>query len=278
MCFLFNESFKLYTALCQEKGINYFVGQHGNNYGTSRFPVANIEESTPNFFLTWGWQNQIKSYLPAYIFKVAGVKIKHDKNGELLLLEYPYGDRSSTWDSDREHQIYFDDLLLFISLLGKEPLDFLKVRLRYESSVDSFNSKQKLKDFMPQIRTEYWDVPILQQYEKTRLAVFSYDSTGMLESLALNIPTMAFWQNGLDHLNDSAKSYYKCLIDAGIVHLSSESIAKSINTVWDDVDSWWSQDSIQFARKTFCDQYARTSKKPLRDLRNLLKENINERK
>jgi putative transferase (TIGR04331 family) len=275
--FLFNEAFKLYTALAQESGATYFIGQHGNNYGTSRFPVTNIEESTPDYFLTWGWQNQMNSHLPAYIFKTAGVKAKCDKNGDLLLLEYPYEDRLSTWDTDREHLIYFEDLILFINMLGEEPRERLKVRLRQESSIDRFNSEQRLKKLFPKVPTEYWEVPILEQFNKTRLAIFSYDSTGMLESLALNIPTMAFWQNGLDHLNDSAKSYYQILVDAGIVHLSAQSIARKVNEVWTDVDSWWSQDSIQLARKVFCNQYARTSKRPIRDLRDLFKENVNDK-
>jgi putative transferase (TIGR04331 family) len=275
--FLFNEAFKLYAALAQENGITYFVGQHGNNYGTSRFSVTDIEESTPNYFLTWGWQNQMNSYLPAYIFKTAGVKAKHDKNGDLLLLEYHYQDRLSIWDTDREHLTYFEDLILFIDMLDEGPREYLNVRLHHESSTDRFNSGQRLNELLPKVRTEYWEVPILEQFNKTRLAIFSYDSTGMLESLALNIPTMAFWQNGLDHLNDSAKSYYQILVDAGIVHLSAKSIARKVNEVWTDVDSWWSQDSIQLARKVFCDQYARTSKRPIRDLRDLFKENFNDK-
>jgi putative transferase (TIGR04331 family) len=275
--FLFNEVFKLYAALAQENGITYFVGQHGNNYGTSRFPVTDIEESTPNYFLTWGWQNQINSYLPAYIFKTAGVKAKHDKDGDLLLLEYPYEDRLSIWDTDREHLTYFEDLTNFIHNLDEGPREYLNVRLRQESSKDRFNSEQRLKELFPKISTEYWEVPILEQFKKTRLAIFSYDSTGMLESLALNIPTMAFWQNGFDHLNDSARSYYQSLVDAGIVHLSAQSIARKVNEVWTNVDSWWSQDSIQLARKVFCNQYARTSKRPIRDLKDLFKENIHDK-
>jgi putative transferase (TIGR04331 family) len=211
----------------------------------------------------------MNSYLPAYIFKTAGVKAKHDKDGDLLLLEYPYEDRLSIWDTDREHLTYFEDLILFIDMLDEGPREYLNVRLRHESSTDRFNSGQRLNELLPKVRTEYWEVPILEQFNKTRLAIFSYDSTGMLESLALNIPTMAFWQNDLDHLNDSAKSYYQILVDAGIVHLSAKSIARKVNEVWTDVDSWWSQDSIQLARKVFCDQYARTSKRPIRDLRDL---------
>ena len=76
---------------------------------------------------------------------------------------------------------------------------------------------------------------------KNRLVVHSYDSTGMLETLSLNIPTLAFWQNGLSHLNESARNNYEALVTAGIVHLSSESIAKTINTISNNVDSWWYQ-------------------------------------
>jgi len=270
--FAFNETFKLYSALCQERGTKYFIGQHGNNYGTNRFLVTNVEESTSDFFLTWGWQNQNESILPAYVFKVAGLRVENDKKGDLLLLEYPYEDRLTTWDTDREHQIYFDNLLLFIGLLDEKPFKHLKVRLHYESATNSFNSKQRLIESFPAIRIEYWEQPILQQYKNSRLAIFSYDSTGILETLALNIPTIAFWQNGFDHLNETAKKHYQLMVDAGIFHLSPESIAETINTIWEDVDSWWRQDSIQFARKTFCEQYARTSRRPIRDLRKLLKE------
>lgn len=270
--FAYNETFKLYAALCQEKGINYFVGQHGNNYGTNRFSNGNIEVHTPNFFLTWGWHDQSKSKKTGYIFKVAGKKIKHDNKGELLLFEFPYYDRYETWDVDWEHQNYFSDLLLFIRLIDEKPLKHLKVRFRPESAIDSFNSKQRLIESVPSIMTEYWETPSLKKYKKTRLAIYSYDSTGILESLALNVPTIAFWQNGFDHLNETAKSYYQEMVNAGIFHLNPESIAKTINLIWEDVDSWWNQVSIQSARKAFCEQFARTSQKPIRDLRELLKE------
>lgn len=270
--FAFNEKFKLYAALCQEKGINYFVGQHGNNYGTNRFTDANTEVLTPNYFLTWGWGGQDKSKKPAYLFKVAGIRIKYDNKGDLLLFESPYPDRFTTWDSDWEHRRYFDELVLFIKSLNEKPLKHLKVRLRPESSTGFFNSRQRLIDSVPNIKTEYWETATQQRFKKTRLAIFSYDSTGILETLALNIPTIAFWQNGFDHLNDSAKSYYQLMVNAGIFHIGSESIAKTINTMWEDVDSWWKQDSIQFARYKFCEHYARISKSPIRDLRKILKE------
>jgi putative transferase (TIGR04331 family) len=101
--------------------------------------------------------------------------------------------------------------------------------------------------------------------------VHSYDSTGILETLSQNIPTLAFWQNGFEHLRESAKPYYQLLVDVGIIHLTPESIAQKVNAVWDDIDAWWMQDNLQDARKKFCNQYARPSRNPVNQLIKLLK-------
>ena len=44
--------------------------------------------------------------------------------------------------------------------------------------------------------------------EKSRLCIFTYDSTGILENLSLNIPTLAIWNNFDNHLNDEFREKY----------------------------------------------------------------------
>jgi putative transferase (TIGR04331 family) len=85
-----------------------------------------------------------------------------------------------------------------------------------------------------------------------------------------NIPTLAFWQNGFEHLRESAKPYYQLLVDVGIVHLTPDSITQKVNAVWDDVDAWWLKGDLQSARKQFCNQYARASQNPVNELKKLL--------
>jgi putative transferase (TIGR04331 family) len=67
-------------------------------------------------------------------------------------------------------------------------------------------------------------------------------------------------------LRESAKPYYQILVDSGIVHLSPDSVAQKVNSIWDDVDGWWSQSKVQKARKIFCARYARVSNNPVREL------------
>jgi putative transferase (TIGR04331 family) len=91
-----------------------------------------------------------------------------------------------------------------------------------------------------------------------------------LETLSQNIPTLAFWQNGLDHLEDNVIPHYQTLVDGGIVHLSAESIANKVNEIWLDVDGWWGKSDIQNIRKQFCKLYAKTSNNPVSELKKIL--------
>jgi len=79
--------------------------------------------------------------------------------------------------------------------------------------------------------------------------------------------------NGFDHLRDFAKLYYQFLVDAGIVHLTSESVAQKVNDVWDNVDSWRAQSEVQDAREKFCERYARGSENPVQDMKDILTSN-----
>jgi putative transferase (TIGR04331 family) len=273
--FMADEIFKLYAAQKQESGIQYIVGQHGNDYGTNKFFSPNTEEVTPNKFLTWGWENHTKTHIPAFIFKTSGVKTKYKKNGDLLLMQRPPISRILTWDTYIEYDEYLEEQVKFIESLNHQPFNNLKVRSHHQFIDYSYGQKNPLLDVFPKLILEDMQVPILKRLKESRLVIHSYDSTGILETLALNIPTLAFWQNGLDHLNESAKYDYSKMIDVGIFHCSTESIADNVNQIWNSIDLWWNQKSIQFARKQFCEKYARFSKKPIRDLRDILKENRN---
>ena len=92
----------------------------------------------------------------------------------------------------------------------------------------------------------------------------------MLETLSQNIPTLAFWQNNFDHLREKVVPEYQMLVDAGIVHLSAESVADKVNEIWSDIDKWWSQKNVQEAILFFCDIHARNSEDPIKTMTSLL--------
>ena len=268
-----DEVFKLWTAKKTELGVNYVVGQHGNNYGTYRYMAPAIEEQIADKFLTWGWMDRLPQHVPAFIFKNAGIKPKnYNASGGVVLIELCYGGQISTWDRYYEFEIYIKEQLNFVGNLENEPKNLLTVRLYQPLNFPMGCEVLRWNDFDSKLHLEY-SKNIRELISQSRLVVYSYDSTGILETLSQNIPTLAFWQNGLDHLRESAKPFYQLLIDAGIVHLTSESAAQKVNEVWNDVDGWWKQSKVQDARKRFCEQYARQSLNPIKDLKLLLSDN-----
>lgn len=267
-----DEMFKIWAADKIEAGVPYYVGQHGNNYGVTRNHLnPSIEELTADKFLTWGWADGLPQHTPAFVFKTVGHKpLTYSPNGGLLLIELCIGHRITSWDSTYEFAAYFQAQQDFIDGLRNAPRNDLTVRLQAAYRYLKWNEEQRWYQFDPDLKIDLGTSAISKLISQSRLIVHSYDSTGILETLSQNIPILAFWQNDLDHLRESAKPYYQLLIEAGIFHLTPESAAAKVNEVWGDIDGWWNQSIVQDARKKFCDRYARVSGSPIQELKKLL--------
>jgi len=273
--FIADEIFKIWTAERVCKGTPYIVGQHGNRYGTHKFNEMTIEEVTSDRFLTWGWKRGLPQHLPAFIFKNAN-KSRSGKSlntGLILLQENPVA-RFEVWEQASEFGKYMEEQFRFVSCLEKEARENLVVRLHPAYLVMEGEGDIRWKNFDQNIKLDLGKIPIRELWFNNKLIVHGYDSTGILETLEANRPTLAFWQNGLNHLVEEAIPYYELLIEAGIVHLTPESAATKINEVWEDVENWWKSIEVQNAREVFCREYARTSAKPIRDLKKLLLKSI----
>lgn len=269
-----DEIFKVWTASKIQEGTKYYVGQHGNNYGVNKNEGNNtIEENTSDKFLTWGWLGELKQHTAAFMLKSVNAKnSSYNKNGTLLLVEVHLNHRMTTYDGMAEFDLYFEEQTAFVDRLNANIKNKLIVRLFSPWRYFSYCEDLRWKDIDPSINIEKGNCSMGSLIADSRLVVQSYDSTGMLETFSKNIPTIAFWQNHLDHLKNSAIPFYQSLIDVGIVHFTPESAAAKVNEVWDDVEGWWAQHAVQEARKQFCDRYARVSQNPVHDLKKLLTE------
>jgi len=269
--FSVDDIFNLWTATKIETGSKYFIGQHGNNYGTYRYMHPAIEEIIPDKFLTWGWTDGLQQHIPAFIFKTAGQKTQeYNPFGGLLLIELHLNHRFTTWDATHEFAQYFEAQQEFVANLASDPKKHLTIRLHGSYKTLTWKEDLRWQSYDPSIKIETGAIHIWDLIAQSRLVVHSYDSTGILDTLTQNIPTLAFWQNGFDQLRESAKPYYQLLLEAGIVHLTSESIASKVNEVWHDVDGWWGQSEVQDAREIFCKRFARKSQNSIHDLKQIL--------
>lgn len=269
-----DEVFKYWSALKAEEGARYVIGQHGSNFGTSRFLSPSVEEEICDTFLTWGWGSNSLNYEPSFIFKTAKKNLKTNPKGGLLLVQLEIDSRRRTWDTFSEHLKYFEEQKIFISNLNKSVRKNTVIRLHPGYKNHKFREDLRWLEFDNNLEIDCYQSSFFASLSKSRLVVHSYDSTGFLESLALNVPTMAFWQNGFDHLVPEAKQYYQKLVDIGILHLSPKSISEKINNEWDDINLWWNKLEVQKVRSRFCEQYARQIENPIQELKNLLTKNL----
>ncbi len=267
-----DDVFKLWAAIKIENGSKYYIGQHGNSYYTLRNFFPRVEEKTSDKFFTWGWENNDSKFKPAFIFNTAGKKEKkYNKQGELLLIEKQFISKF-TWDTYAEYENYFKSQKKFVERLQTKITKKMTIKLHPRFHYKVFDEQSRWKEFNPKLNIETKDVNIYELILNSRLVVYSYDSTGILENFSQNIPTLAFWQNNLDHLRDEVKNDYQILIDAGIIHLSVESATDKINEIWNDVDGWWYQKNVQEAKIKFCAKYARHCDYPAKKMANLLME------
>jgi putative transferase (TIGR04331 family) len=267
-----DEIFKIYTAFKTENGSKYYVGQHGIGYFTDRHGYPKPEEETADKFLTWGNNNnKLSKYVPMFIFKTAGKSINFDNKGGLLLIERPYYPRYLPWDEHCQFPSYFEEQKKFVSQLSEGPKQKLIIRLSKSIANEKFNETSRWLDFDRSLRLDDGKTSINRLIAESRLVVHGYDSTGLLETLSQNIPTLAFWQNGFDHLLENVKPDYQKLVDAGIVHFSAKSVTDKINEIWNDIDGWWLQSNVQDSKKIFCDIYAKNPKNPIKLMTSFLK-------
>ena len=262
-----DEIFKLYTASQVENGKKYFIGQHGNRNFTDKYYSFPVEEKICDNFLTWGWSKKSKKYVPTFIFNTAGRSKAYNPRGKLLLIQRKRQTRFYTWDSSEEYDHFLKNQITFLNKLSEGPYQKTLIRLGNTIANKKFRDELNFKDslkFDPGIK------PIKKLVRASRLVVHSYDSTGLLETLSQNIPTIAFWENELDHLREEVKDDYQRLIDVGIIHLSPLSAAEKINEVWDNIGAWWFQRSIQDAKDKFCNIYAKSVNNPINTLVNKL--------
>tara|TARA_B100000767_G_scaffold265870_1_gene282459 strand:+ start:434 stop:2146 length:1713 start_codon:yes stop_codon:yes gene_type:complete len=105
---------------------------------------------------------------------------------------------------------------------------------------------------------------------KLSLAIMPYYSTPFLQSLTYNLPTIVFINKNAYFTEKNFNSFFKDLIDAGVIHKSPLTASKLVNQIADNPKKWWVSKKVQNARRKFLRNNLRTNKNLNLDLKNLL--------
>jgi putative transferase (TIGR04331 family) len=133
------------------------------------------------------------------------------------------------------------------------------------SQIDWFNKH------LPQTTVDTGELGFRILLREAKLVVIPHNGTTLIESIALGVPTVIFWDKSIVWMRPEAQAVFNALEQVGIFHSTPESAAAFINSIWDDVDGWWNSPTTIDARKQFTDQYARTVSNPVRFLAKALR-------
>ena len=263
----YDEIFKIYAAECSEKKIPYFVGQHGNNFST-RIPYWKFPESyTANKFLVWGNKHDFKNSVETFNLRKPEIVKKRKINaykGILLICKTSYEETNlleSTYDNQNQNSLFLNNLINNLSLDKQKDLT---IRLLNENTNEQCCEEQRLRNFNSKIKIELGKLPIFKLINTNKLIIFDYDSTGFLECLSQNIPSLMFInEKELDYLKDDVLDDYDELIKLKIIHTNSNQLSKHIDNTWNNLDQWWYSDNVQNKINIFKNKYCKTVKSPI---------------
>ena len=241
-----NEHFKFFTAKKIQDGTKYFVVQHGNSYFTHNISLNHHEINTSDFFITWGHSSKKnRNLIKGFNFKTIKNKKNKLSNGDLLVLvnplnirRNPYQSYDSWWLSSLKHILKFNKI---------NPAILKNTTLRLTGDYKSKNMKYYVDKFFYILKKniDYGKINYNYLISKSRLCVFTFDSTGILENLLLNKPTIAILENFHNDITPEYKKKYNLLFKAKIFFHNADEAIDHINKYWENIEDWWLSKSTQ---------------------------------
>jgi putative transferase (TIGR04331 family) len=261
--FFSNEVFKFLAAAWQEKGVRLAARQHGGAYGSMRYhPCESLEKAAAHEFWSWGWTEPGRPVRPvpnpglSRVAKAAAFQ---------RLMPQPYlyfvGNaipryQNRTWSGPIGPQMleYLDWEIRFVRALAPEVRASLIMRPFMEDY--GWQMRERLRAACPDLHLEPPGRDYYQGLRHARLVVCDMNTTTILEALAANLPTVAFWDAGHWELRPEARPYFRQLQEAGILHHQPEEAAQAASDHWEDSHRWWLSPPVQEARSQFVRRFA----------------------
>ena len=266
---LYDDAFNIWVAEMTDQGSKLVLAQHGGHFGTSRFAsfAERHELSVADRYLTWGWTSS-PVCTRAFVLTQAGVQPRKKSRGTNLVVVTDH-----VWSHPRS---FFLDLaesgnyLPFMSKIVQSLDDSVSSNtlLRIHHGHDETGSPQDVwwKVHAPNVKQDNGKAPFVTLLPDAKLVLTSHNGTTFPETISAGIPTVIAWDESFVTLRPEAEQVFQSLEQVGVFHRTPESAAAFINSIWDDVDGWWSSPATLEARKHFTDQYARTVSHPVRFL------------
>mgnify|MGYP003685253135 CR=1 FL=1 len=246
----YDVNFKFYAAKKVNKGTPYFLFQHGNTYFTEDFFIKRVEYETAKKFFTFGYSKNIitKNFCN---HPTLGRNIKSKENGKLHLIAPFLQGRITPFEQSVEVFNSLKNIYKFEQKIDQNLKDKILLRSSKEflqTSRGKWYAEKYFKNFKKN-QIDYGLNNYTDNLKNSRINIYFYDGTGILDNLIYNIPTIGIWNNLYNHIDDEFIEKYKFLEEANIIFDDLDNMLIHLKNVWEDPESWWlskrTQDNIK---------------------------------
>ena len=274
---LYNDAFKIWAASKSEKNCKIMIGQHGGGAFQKYNTGIQYEIDISDSFITTGTGNRLNEKIRHVGQFWARLKNgKFNKNGYALLnmTSMPkYISELRSMALANQMSVYFNDQLKFFSNLKEEIKSQTLIRI-YPKGDFGWNQEKIWLNNFPNVKLDYGERALKKVAENCRIFIGTNNTTTYHESLAANVPTIVFWDPNLWEIDPSVKNDLASLKSVKILHSNPKSAAFHLNNIWNNIDEWWSRRDVQMVRADFCDKYAYTGNRLIKNLSDAILETI----
>jgi putative transferase (TIGR04331 family) len=271
-----DEIFKLYAANKIEKGSRYIVGQHGAQFHKNNFIELGYDRS--HAFYSWGSFKKNKCVSLFNLKNIGLGKIEKTSKNKKIFFFMPKMSRSRKRLYDDYGQMIRDNISIEKILNNlNDDIKSLCILKLYPNENNSNELENKILNEIIFDKHQYLidrTTSTLGIFKKSKLILNYSDGTSFLETISNDIPTIIFLRD-LNWIADDSKKDYEKLLEGKILFHDEKLMSKHINTIYNDIESWWNDPEIKKIRINFKHKY---SQKPPTNALKILSTKISKEK
>lgn len=249
-------AWKLLVAEWRQQGTLLLYHQHGGGYGLDRVhTIEEFETRVSDRYYTWGWRNHDPHIKPLSAPPLNAPR-RHRKHLLLSCSDFPRV----------VNRLHFHPMPSTIQTMHRETCEFLaafidrkKLLIRPYHHDYGWGFVDAMRKAAPDASFDKHRGRSAVRYAESRLVIHNYLGTGWLETLALDIPTVCFYDPVAYAFRKAAQPFIDTLERAGILHRTGIAAANFITQLEGQPETWWNRPDVQEARRNFVARYANFS-------------------
>jgi putative transferase (TIGR04331 family) len=251
----FRTAFKVAAAQLTASGSSLCVHQHGGGVGIDELHIGeNFDREVADYFFTFGWRDPNDQRVQPLLTSPRAVR--STANVRILLMCAEHVTEFFRFQSFclPEHSgIVLWETRSFLSVINSA--SGLHLRMAPGSPIPL----ALLGDLVAKCTIADTSESGAVAASRAALVVHNYLGTSWLETLAMNVPTVCFYDPEFYRPRVEARPFLDALVRVGVLHYSGSEAAKFVNSLRGNPAAWWQSAEVQEAREAFVARYANFS-------------------